>query len=387
MQEIVEINAVEELESYRFAWTALHAETPCASFFNTLEWLECYWRHFGEGQRLRVLVASVGGRPIGIVPFVVRREPSKLGAVRVLTYPLDYWGSVYQPVGACQSAMLTMAVRHVTQGPRDWDLFEPKWAPHERTDAGRIVTAFEVVGVKHRCTLHETYSQIDCESFQDWDAYLRSRSSKTRHEMRRKRRRLEREHEVEHVRFRPDPKRAGGGDPAWDLYRQCVEVSRKSWQARSQSGNTLCHERVSAFLEDAHGQAARLGMVDINLLMVDGRPAAYFYGYHTHGVLSGLRMGYDPDAPSGVGSVLIARVIEDSFRRGDRRIDLGVGDEHFKTKLRTSLPATHRVTHRAPSGVRVMALEAMRRGKRRLRSLLAWSPLRRWRPRISSDAN
>ena len=54
---------------------------------------------FGAGQTLRVIVVLDDDRAAGIVPLVVRSERSKLGAFRVLTFPLHDWGSFYGPIG------------------------------------------------------------------------------------------------------------------------------------------------------------------------------------------------------------------------------------------------------------------------------------------------
>ena len=360
MADVVEINDIDSLGSYHLAWDALHAETHDASFFNTLDWLKTYWSHFGHDQKLRVLIVRALGKPIGVVPLVVRREPSRLGMVRVLTYPLDYWGSSYSSLGACQTALLTMAMRHIAETPRDWGLFEPRWVAHDGSDRGRTARAMRHAGLPITFRQHAAYSLIDCDQCKTWDAYLMGMTAKARHELKRQRRQIENHHVVEHIRYRPEPHRAGGGAPAWELFEQCLEVSRSSWQADSTTGNTLCHTSVQPFLRDAHRQAARIGMLDLNLLMVDGRAAAYFYGYQTHGVVTGLRMGYDPNGPKGAGAVLLGRVIEDSFRRGDRAIDLGIGREAFKSRFRTSQEPIYRLTCRSPQALRVRAVEASR---------------------------
>jgi CelD/BcsL family acetyltransferase involved in cellulose biosynthesis len=76
MARVLEINRIEQLDDYRHEWGRLLAETPAASFFQSLEWLESYWRHFGAGQKLRVLIVRDGDRPVGILPLVVRAEAS-----------------------------------------------------------------------------------------------------------------------------------------------------------------------------------------------------------------------------------------------------------------------------------------------------------------------
>ena len=100
MTDVREINQIHELAEYRLEWRSLLERTEGESFFHTLEWLEVYWRHFGQGQRLRVLLVSSESRLSGILPLVVEREPTRVGAVRVLTYPLHDWGSFYGPVAS-----------------------------------------------------------------------------------------------------------------------------------------------------------------------------------------------------------------------------------------------------------------------------------------------
>ena len=95
MTDVQEIRSIDELGEIRSLWQSLLAETPGASFFQSLDWLEVYWKHFGADQKLRVLVATEAGQPVGIVPLVVHPEATKVGRLRFLTYPLDFWGSFF----------------------------------------------------------------------------------------------------------------------------------------------------------------------------------------------------------------------------------------------------------------------------------------------------
>lgn len=99
MVRALEINQIDDLAPFRQPWGNLLLQTPGGAFFQSLEWLEIYWRHFGTGQTLRVIVVLDEDRPAGIVPLVVRSEKSKLGSLRVLTFPLHDWGSFYGPIG------------------------------------------------------------------------------------------------------------------------------------------------------------------------------------------------------------------------------------------------------------------------------------------------
>jgi CelD/BcsL family acetyltransferase involved in cellulose biosynthesis len=194
----------------------------------------------------------------------------------------------------------------------------------------------------------EVYQQSSLIHFQgnDWEAFFASLNKKWRHEIRRQERNLERLGEVEFVRHRPNSQASGDGNPRWDLFDQCLAVSRQSWQASVTNGNTLCHASVLPFIKECHEQAARLGMVDMAVLRLNGKPLAYQYNYHHQGDVFGLRMGYVSEARElGVGKILLTHFLEDCFHRGDKVLDMGIGDFDFKARFRTGIATSHRYSY------------------------------------------
>jgi CelD/BcsL family acetyltransferase involved in cellulose biosynthesis len=344
MAEVLEINDIDQLAHYRMVWEALLPSTPRVSFFQTLDWLTAYWRHFGHDQRLRVLVVSAAGKPIGILPLCVRTEQHHFGRVRVLAYPLEDWGMWYGPIGPNQSATLLAAMQHIRSTERDWDMIELRWNGPAGCDGGRVARAMRVAGLLTERQPYQTTSVVELSC--RWEEYLAAKPRKYRHECRRVLRRVLDDHHAQYVNYRPTPAREGGGEERWDLYAMCEQVAQASWQSRSTTGNTLTHDRVRGFLRDAHAAAARLGMVDVNLLLVDGRPVAFGYNYHCQGRLVGLRLGYDAGAQcGGLGHALLLSTIENSCRCGDHTFDLGAGPWTFKRRLRTRVESSYRLTY------------------------------------------
>jgi len=338
---IREINALDELAPLRPIWTALLEQTPNASFFQSLEWLETYWRHFGTGQRLRILAIEDGDATVGIVPLIVRREWTKVGPLRFATYPLDYWGSFYGPIGADVDATWTAAAEYLRAAPRDWDVLEPRWVDGEQGDCARLERILSGTGFRPLTTMIDSSAVIELDG--TWEDYFSQRSTKWRNNCRRWSRRMNELGAVNYVRYRP----AGGsdGDPRWDLYDQCLRLANSSWQGASQTGTTLTHSSVASFLRDVHEAAARCGCLDVNLLYLNERPVAFAYNYHFQGRVFGLRVGYDPEFKSvSVGNVLYARAIEDSFRRGDRHYDLGPGTLDAKRQLWSAVLPIYRLS-------------------------------------------
>ena len=115
----------------------------------------------------------------------------------------------------------------------------------------------------------------------------------------------------------------------------------------------------------AHATAVNSGAVDSNLLLLNNRPIAFAYNYHYRGWVYGLRSGFDSSvATDGAGNVLMAKMLEDSARRGDHLFDLGPNYLDCKRNWLTRLQPAYHFTHFHPGGVRAQALRLKRIVKR-----------------------
>jgi CelD/BcsL family acetyltransferase involved in cellulose biosynthesis len=364
MVEVVEVNDVDSLSQYRLLWNSLFSATPGASFFHTYDWLEANCRLFGHQFKLRVLIPFAAGKPLGILPLCVRREKHRLSAVRVLTYPLNNWGTSYGPIGPNPAATMMAAMQHIRRTPRDWDMIELRWVPADGTAGGKTARALRAAGMFSEKAEYQWTSIVDLPS--DWASFASAKSRSLRAQFKRQLRTFDSD-EVQYVRHRPAAACEGDGDPRWDLYGICEEIAAASWQSAVQNGNTLIHNDVRDFYRAAHAAAARLGMVDMNLVLHQGRPAAFLYNYIYHGNIFGLRMGYDPAfAAIGLGSSLILKCVQDSIARGDRTIDFGPGEREHKRRLRTRTETTYRVTYTPLDSWRSQAVRLTRWAKGRL---------------------
>ncbi|MBA4018650.1 MAG: hypothetical protein C0483_15905 [Pirellula sp.] len=345
--------------SLRDDWNRLYAQTPGASFFHSFDWLETYWRFYGEGQSLRVLIIREGNGVTGIVPLTLITEPTKLGAARVLTYPMAYWGTYYGPVGPQPRASLAAALEHLSDARRDWDLLDLRFAPPAVIDPADTVAVMTTAGFAPVPRIVDHTSLIDLPK--SFDDYLDSRGRRWRTHYGRWLRRARERGELRYVRYVPRGVSVTGNsdvdaDPRWDLYDHCESIARRSWQGSSTSGTTLTHEPIRPFLRAMHETACRSGAADVNLLYLDDKPLAFFYAYRRADTLFGLRTGFDASlSKDGVGNIMYMHVLEDSIARGDKLIDLGPGSLKAKEPLRTRLEPIYRLPHANTSSWRGLA--------------------------------
>jgi hypothetical protein len=322
----------------------LLSQTAGASFFQSLEWLEIYWRHFGEGRKLRTLVVSDENRILGILPLVVQDEKTKLGHFRTLTFPLHNWGSFYGPIGPNPELTLVAGLDHIRRTPRDWDLLELRWQGAVGADAEVARRAMAAVGFQAHPTVWDRTHVVDCDG--TWASYWASRKGSWLRRFRHDERTLAEQGDISSMHYRPAGAMCNDGSPRWDLYDACEEIARHSWQNAAADGTTLTHESVRAFLRETHAAAAASGAVDVNLLFLDGTPVAFIYGYHYRGYAFGMRRGFNAElAKQGAGNVLLARTIESSFAHGDRVYDMGTGSHESKRYFLTRTIPIMRYSH------------------------------------------
>jgi len=269
---VYEIQKIEELDRIRETWSQLLSQMGNATFFHTLDWLEVYWKHFSQDQQLRVIVAEDNGEVIGIVPLVVRRQMTKVGKLRYLTFPLDDWGSQYGPIGTNAESFLPDVLEYIFQSARNWEIFELRCL-HSEDATNEVLSAFKQVNQTAYASPWDETAIIDLDG--TYEEYLKSKNKSFRKSLKQNEKRCFQAGNVQLIRYRPKGIEFNDYDPRWDLYNACEEIARKSWQGSSTTGTTLSHESVKPFLRESHQIACQLGAVDINLFTISGTPIAF----------------------------------------------------------------------------------------------------------------
>jgi len=353
-RSIREINDPAQLSELAIVWDRLHRRTKGATFFQTLEWLTITLRYFKREQKLRVLVISEGDEPVGIVPFTVRMEKFRLGNLRVLSFPLDDWGTFYGPIGKDPVGLMRDALEHIRQQPRDWDVIDFRYLCEQ---AKHFPELAQVINDQPLQFFERPRMEAPIVELADsWEEFTKSKSKNWRRGMKREQERARHHGKLRYVRYRSDIE-TGKIDPRWDLFEQSRTVAQKSWQSQSPIEAAFCSSRVLPLLRDLHIEAALNGMLDMNLLYLDERPVAFLYNYVCRGNVYCLRSGYDASCPAkGLGTILLAEFLEDSHHRGDLQVNFGPGTQDYKLRFATEIQRAVTFTHYNPWGMHTQML-------------------------------
>lgn len=353
MIHILEVNSRDELAGYRLLWKSLLMQTRRPTFFQSLDWLEAYWRHRGRDEQLRIMIAQADGQPLGIVPLVVRNVPSWLGSLRVLTWPIHSAGSTLAPIGPNPAATLLAALRYLRGSRRDWDMVDLPGVDRFGVDQGRVQKALETVGLAPRVKTTDRAAVIELRN--DWNDYWSSRDLLWREYVARNEAQLARRGNVEFVRYRPAGAGYGEGDPGWELFLECeplLDVEQATPVTESEDNDV-------DWRRDAVASAARAGGLDLAALLVNGQAVACSWNVHCQGHVAQVQSGFSTSAArADAGSVLLSRMIADSFERGDRTFDLAPGATAVQRRWQTSVARSCRYTHVATTAWRARLVGA-----------------------------
>jgi CelD/BcsL family acetyltransferase involved in cellulose biosynthesis len=290
--------------------------------FVTPEWFWAWHRHYGADHDLLVCVArDRAGALVGLLPLVA--EPGRGGAVRFAGSSLgDYFHPVARAgldeavAGASGSLLRSeprftrMVVAENVDAEADW------WVELSRTSG---------CGQHPLVERHSVLPHIMLEG-RSWQEYLGSRSRNLRSQLGRKRRSLERDHQLE-VRW------TGTGD---DLERDMAMLFRlhdMRWDARS-GMSSLTSPRARAFHTDFAAALAERGWLRLCFLEADSEPVAGWYGWRVGRRFAYYQAGFDPAwSDRSVGMVLFAETIRAAAAEGAAVYDMLLGDEAFKGRF------------------------------------------------------
>ena len=301
-------------------WESLLAENELRQVFATPEWNRVWWEEFGAGKELFVLSLFRGEDVAAIVPLYRKVENGRkifrfVGGIDLT----DYLGPICKVEDRDEVA--DALVEWLCRTDVEWDEFDAHNMPVPFGFAEFLVERADRAGFSFRLDQEETAAVLPLA--ENWDAYLETLDSKERHELKRKRRRLAREHPDFRIRVAS----------AETLETDLVTFFDMHRGAEGDKGHFM-DPSVATFFERVARAFMQIGWLRLNFLEVGDRALASTFGFELDGALYLYNSAYDIDARRlSPGLLLVAHQIGDAIESGLHTFDFMRGPERYKYQL------------------------------------------------------
>jgi hypothetical protein len=335
------------------------ASSNSSSPFMRWAWHDA-WAASASPEELResfaILLGGSDTAANGVLPLALRPVSFRRARVMALTWAI---GSVGCPDHLDLPIPLDASLDDVIPilEALPWDLVSLSGVADVAPNVTRLTEALARRGFIVRRTPLDTCPWIDLP--ESWDAYLAGLSSSRRQTIRRRERKLEREHTLTVTDYAADRL-----DEGLDRLRS-LHAAR--WEGPGALGNPRLDRLIRRF---SAGLAAR-GELWLTTLDLDDKPVAAWHGFAHGDTVYFYQSGRDPAHESeSVGAVLMAAMIRRAIERGYRRFDLLRGDDAYKKDWGAVKRPIHEVVvfRSGWRGAWLRALDWVGRVRARLRS-------------------
>lgn len=301
-------------------WPELLAKDPNRQVFAYPQWNRAWWEEFGAGKDLVFLTMKRAGETVAVVPLYRKPEGSRqilrfMGGIDLT----DYLG----PICALDDRddVAHALVQWLRTTDLEWDEFDAHNMPVPLGFTEYLVERADAADFALDLDQEETSAVLPLPS--SWDDYLAGLVSKERHELRRKRRRLERDH--------PDAAIRTATTETFDVdFKTFVEMHRG---AEGYKGHFMRPE-IATFFERIGRAFMEAGWLRLDLLEVGSRAIASTFGFQIERKFYLYNSSYEPDAARlSPGLVLVSHLVERAINEGLELFDFLRGPERYKYQL------------------------------------------------------
>jgi CelD/BcsL family acetyltransferase involved in cellulose biosynthesis len=361
------ISSPEAFAQCRSAWDRLIAESGVPHPFVSHAWLSAWWESFGQDKTLQIFVVKSGTEWIGAAPMMISNSKMYGLAVRRLDSIYNYHTprSEFPVKPERRDEVFKLLWKVMSDPSADWDAV----VLHQLVAASPTLSSFEKFARNDgwrtgRWTAPASpFIALGCT----YETLLGRLSSNMRNNLRKRYMKLS---EVGPV----DIEIVDSASAVPSAMAEGLRIEAAAW--KGQAGTAMmCDPDVQQFYTRLAVNAAQDGLLKLVFLRVNGKRIAFNYVLDQHGVLFGLKIGYDPDYQSySPGNMLRALILQDACARGYREYDfLGVSDAWKLAWTKEARPHSwlfmfrDRLPLRLLHLVKFVALPALRRHDRLMR--------------------
>lgn len=286
MLMLEKINSLDGFMALRGEWEALLARCSYRTPFLTHDWMILWWKYFGEGKELCILVLREHGRAVAIAPLMCGkgwlRKRHFRAPLRLMETMANYHSNRTDFICAEYKDEYLACLWNYLVNEERWhglrlsplSAASPMLATLRRfTEREGLSSVFTNIGGSPYLPMPD-----------DWAGYCRTRSTYLKRKIR-KAERLQADGEFQVEFFRTEARLD-------DVLQDVFEISEAGWAAKD--GTAISSTtRLRGFYRDLARVASKRGWLDMSLLKAAGKPIAFEYNLFFDRTVYNLKLGFD----------------------------------------------------------------------------------------------
>lgn len=337
MHENVEcrmMRTTEELQAFAEDWSQLWRNDPCASPFQSREWLLPWWHQFAQ-PGLRAISIWRGAACLGFLPFYVYQEP-RSGERKLLLMgagTTDYLDGVFSP--GCTTQHIQKALTVLCSEP-GWDAL---WASQLPGHSKLLRALQESKQMNLRAFQGESCARTTAVPIDALPGKIRINARYYR----------KRAQQLGTLEFE-----VAQGERVLESFETLRKQHSERWKQNGESG-VLADEKVIAWHREALPMLEQSGLLRMFSLKLNGEVLGVLYtlvdppqrdSRTQYFYLIGYSIEHARLSP---GTLLIAFAIDHAAHEGVRTIDMLRGNETYKQHWHTQKVPTYSIVLQNPS--------------------------------------
>jgi len=328
--KVEEIEDFNEFESLSESWNKILQKSLDNDIFSTWEWLWCWWKHFGNGRKLRILILKEGNQIIAIAPLMLSNYSflhlGKISKIEFISSPHgDYNNFILLKNEAKCVKMLIEALLKFS----DWNMLDLRDIREESASikALKIISSPKSENLRLNLKIKTLCPYIRLPS--SVEIYKERLSKNMRRNLRKRMKKLSKMYKVKFT----NQSEFNSVSEAMKIF---FELHQKRWKMKGKPGAFASEDFRKFHLELAEIFNEK-EWLDLHFLMLNDKPVAAAYSFNYNMKKYGYLTGFDPEfGRFGVGSLLKMHIIEECIRRGYREYDLTRDFEPYKADWATN---------------------------------------------------
>lgn len=314
MMKIREVTSTKEFNALKDKWTELLKKSSNDNIFLTHEWLNTWWKYFGEGKELKIILVEENDKLVGIAPLMLTKRLFFLRRLQFIGSPhSDYHDFIL--LSGREDRILVAILDYLLGQPFKWDVLDLKGIP-QYSETLKIIDDCSYQTQKTIQDICPVLKLPKC-----WDDLLNQLGE--RRNIKRYSQRLNKQYQVNY-------ESCENKDLLETYMKMFFALHQRRWTKKGSKG-VFADPQIKKFAIDIAKLFYDKDWLQLRVLKVNGKPISIYYIFKYNNIFYYYLSGTDPNwSKYRVGTLLLADCIRSAIQKGCTEFDFTRGAEDYK---------------------------------------------------------